>query len=66
LGVKQPGREADHSSPSSVEVKNAWSYTTTPQYAFIALWLVKYKDNFTFISWVAEWLSASQEGLCST
>jgi hypothetical protein len=29
-GVKRSGREADHSPPSSVEVKNAWSYTTTP------------------------------------
>jgi hypothetical protein len=29
-GVKRPGREADHSPPSSVEVKNAWSYTSTP------------------------------------
>jgi hypothetical protein len=26
LGVKRPGREADHSPPSSAEVKNAWSY----------------------------------------
>jgi len=23
-------READHSPPSSVEVKNTWSYTSTP------------------------------------
>jgi hypothetical protein len=30
LGVKRPGREADHSPPSSAEVKNAWSYTSTP------------------------------------
>jgi hypothetical protein len=30
LGVKQPGREADHSLPSSVDVKNACSYTSTP------------------------------------
>jgi hypothetical protein len=29
-GVKRPGREADHSPPSSAEVKNAWSYTSTP------------------------------------
>jgi hypothetical protein len=28
--VKRPGREADHSPPSSAEVKNAWSYTSTP------------------------------------
>jgi hypothetical protein len=30
LGVKRSGREADHSPPSSTEVKNAWSYTSTP------------------------------------
>jgi hypothetical protein len=30
LGVKRPGLEADHSPPSSAEVKNAWSYTFTP------------------------------------
>jgi hypothetical protein len=30
LGVNLPGREADHSPPSSAEVKNAWSYTSTP------------------------------------
>jgi hypothetical protein len=47
LGVKRPGRDADHSSPSSAEVKNAWSYTSTPQYVFIAWCLVKHRDNFT-------------------
>jgi hypothetical protein len=30
LGVKRPGREAGHSPPSSAEVKNTWSYTSTP------------------------------------
>jgi hypothetical protein len=30
LVVKRPRREADHSPPSSAEVKNAWSYTSTP------------------------------------
>jgi hypothetical protein len=29
-GVKRLGREANHSPPSSAEVKNAWSYTSTP------------------------------------
>jgi hypothetical protein len=28
LRVKRPGREADHSPPSSAEVKNVWSYTS--------------------------------------
>jgi hypothetical protein len=48
LGVKRPRREADHSSPSSAEVKNAWSYTFTPHYVFMAWCLVKHRDNFTF------------------
>jgi hypothetical protein len=30
LEVKRPGREADHSPPSSAEVKNAWGYTSIP------------------------------------
>jgi hypothetical protein len=48
LGVKRPGREADHSPPSIAEVKNARSYTSTPQYVFMAWCLVKHSDNFTF------------------
>jgi hypothetical protein len=47
-GVKRPGREADNSPPSSAEVKNARSYTSTPQYVFVAWCLVKHRDNFTF------------------
>jgi hypothetical protein len=46
-GVKRPGCEADHSPPSSAEVKNAWSYTSTPQYVFMEWCLVKHRDNFT-------------------
>jgi hypothetical protein len=34
--VKLLRSEADHSSPSVVEVKNKWSYTTTTPYAFMA------------------------------
>jgi hypothetical protein len=41
LGVKRAGREADHLPPSSAEVKNAWIYTSTPQYAFMAWFSVK-------------------------
>jgi hypothetical protein len=29
-GVKRPGHEAAQSPASSVEVKNAWNYTSTP------------------------------------
>ena len=28
--VKRPVREVDHSSPSSAEVENEWSYASTP------------------------------------
>jgi hypothetical protein len=44
-GVKQAGRDADHSPPSSPEVRNARSYTSTSQYVFMAF---KYRDNFIF------------------
>jgi hypothetical protein len=47
-GLKQLGREADHSPPSSAEVKNSWSYTSTPQYVFMALYFVKHSGKFTF------------------
>jgi hypothetical protein len=36
-GVERPGREeADHSSPSSVAVKNAWGCTSIPPYVFMS------------------------------
>jgi hypothetical protein len=41
LGVKWSRREADHPPPSSAEVKNAWSYTSTPQYILMAWCSVK-------------------------
>jgi len=40
-GLKRLGREADYSAPSSAEVKNAWSYISTPQYLFLAWCFVK-------------------------
>jgi hypothetical protein len=35
-GVKRPGREANHSPPSSAEVKKEWSYTSTTPHIFMA------------------------------
>jgi hypothetical protein len=35
-GVKRPGREADHSPPTSAEVKKIRIYTSTLLYAFMA------------------------------
>jgi hypothetical protein len=40
-GLKQPECEADHSPLSSVTVKNALKYTSTPQYIFTASCLIK-------------------------
>jgi hypothetical protein len=36
--------EADHSPPSRLEVKNAWRYTSTPPYIFMAWCLIKHRD----------------------
>jgi hypothetical protein len=38
--LKRPGREADHSPPTSVQVKKTWTYTSTPPYVFMAWCLV--------------------------
>jgi len=41
--IKRPDRQADHSPPSSAEIKNAWSYNSTDPYVFLAWCLVKYR-----------------------
>jgi hypothetical protein len=46
------GREADHSPPSGAEVKKAWSYTSNPEYVFMAWSLVKHRNNFTFFTFM--------------
>jgi hypothetical protein len=46
-GVKRPGREAEHSPPSSPEVKNARNNTSTPPYVFIAWYFIKHRNDFT-------------------
>jgi hypothetical protein len=55
--VNQLGREADHSLSSSAKVKNAWNYTSAPQYIFIAWYLGKHRDNYFFTStFLCPWL----------
>jgi hypothetical protein len=52
LGIKRPGCEADYSALSSADFKNAWSYLSTPQYAF-KVWFsvkIKHRDNILFIN----------------
>jgi hypothetical protein len=48
LAVKRPGRESDHSPPSSAEVKNSWSYTSVPDTPSWRDAQLKHRDNFTF------------------
>ena len=45
-GVKRLGYEADL-SPSGGQIKNAWSYTSTPAYVFIEWCLMVHRDKFT-------------------
>jgi hypothetical protein len=42
--------EADHSPPTSGEVKNAWSYTSTQPFSFMAWCLLKHRDRDNFMS----------------
>jgi len=50
LGVKWRGREADHSPPSSAELKNAWKlYLQSPiRLHGLVLSYEKHRDNFTW------------------
>jgi hypothetical protein len=48
LGVKWPGREADHSPPSSAELKMRGDIPPLLQYVSMVWCLVKHRDNFTF------------------
>jgi len=43
-------RGKNFSPPSSAEVKNEWSYTSTLQYVFMTWRLVEHRDNFTFLT----------------
>jgi hypothetical protein len=48
-GVKRPGREADHSPPSSADIKNGGAIPSLPMSSWHNVYLIKHKDNFTFI-----------------
>jgi len=45
-GRKQQGHEADHSPPSSAEIKNAWSCISTPPIRLHGVALIKYREKF--------------------
>jgi hypothetical protein len=48
LGVKRQRREADHSPPSSAEVKECVELYLHPLIGFMVWYLVKHRGNFTF------------------
>jgi hypothetical protein len=47
--VKRQGREADHSTPASAEVRKMWIYTSTPPYAFMAYCLISYAKGQLYL-----------------
>jgi hypothetical protein len=48
LGLKRPEREAEHSPPSSADVKVRGAILPLPQYVFMVWYLFKHKDNLDF------------------
>jgi hypothetical protein len=48
LGVKRPGREANHSPHLVPRSRKRGTIPPLPQYAFMVWCLVKHRDNFTF------------------
>jgi hypothetical protein len=58
LSVKAAGTWADDSPPASAEVKNAWSYTSTPQIVFMAWCYLStgklYLYHFIFICFLTQ------------
>jgi hypothetical protein len=46
-GAKQPVCKAAHPHPSTVRIKNVWSYTFTPPYKLKDLCVIKQRENFT-------------------
>jgi hypothetical protein len=67
LGSKAAGAWSWPLNPSSARSKNQWSYTSIPQYAFMAWCSVKkkHRDNFTFTNkdWTILFFVAGQFGL---
>jgi hypothetical protein len=75
LGVKRLGREDDHSPLFSAEVKNAWSYTCTPQYAFMAWCSVKVQGRLylylvfvrtTVVFWTWEGMTKEMQNITAS
>jgi hypothetical protein len=61
-GVKRSGCKADSLPPSSSEVKNAWTYTTTSPYIFMVRYIIRNKDNNLFLTYNKETAVTSRIG----
>jgi hypothetical protein len=48
LGIKRPGREADHSLSLVPRLRMGRAIPPLPQYVFMAWFLVKHRDNFAY------------------
>jgi hypothetical protein len=59
LEVKQSGLEAEHSPPTSAEVKKMRIYTSTPPYVFTTWCLTKPRCNFIVAPCIYLFISAS-------
>jgi hypothetical protein len=46
--MKTPQSDCYHYPQSSGEVKNAWSFTSTPPHVFMLWYFIKHRGNFTF------------------
>jgi hypothetical protein len=46
LRIKLAGAKGDCSLPCSAEVKNDWSHSSTPPYAFMTCWLIRCMFKF--------------------
>jgi hypothetical protein len=53
---KRPGHEANRSSLSNTEVKNAWRYTSTFPYVFTAQRLIMGRVSLYFILYFTGWI----------
>jgi hypothetical protein len=51
-GVKRPGSEVNHSPSSSADIKNEWSYTSTPPLCVHGM----DKDNCTVLPFPSSWV----------
>jgi hypothetical protein len=61
--AKRPRREANHPHPSSSEIKNAWSHTSTPQHTFMAWCSAKAQGHLHHYLYLPTFISLSVTGI---